>query len=52
MHIAWFLGSALLGALYNISISLLVIVSITGGPTALISFTIATRLGKGMEWYA
>ncbi len=44
--IAWFLGSALLGALYDISIPLLVIVSIAAELAALIPFVMATRLTK------
>jgi predicted MFS family arabinose efflux permease len=44
--IAWFLGSALLGALYDISIPLLVIVSVIAELAALIPFVMATRLMK------
>lgn len=40
--IAWFLGSALLGALYDISIPLLVAVSIAAELAALIPFILAT----------
>ena len=42
--IAWFLGSALLGALYDVSIPLLVAVSITTELAALVPFVVATRL--------
>ena len=45
--IAWFAGSALLGALYDISIPLLVAVSIAAELAALIPFMMATRL-KGI----
>ncbi|HEX3652140.1 MAG TPA: MFS transporter [Rhizomicrobium sp.] len=45
--IAWFLGSALLGALYDISIPLLVIVSVAAELAALTPFLMATRLIKG-----
>jgi predicted MFS family arabinose efflux permease len=44
--IAWFLGSALLGALYDISIPLLVAVSVLTELAALIPFVLATRLTK------
>jgi predicted MFS family arabinose efflux permease len=44
--IAWFLGSALLGALYDISIPLLVAVSVAAELAALIPFVMATRLTK------
>src|SRR4051812_30548511 len=44
--IAWFLGSALLGALYDISIPLLVAVSAVTELAALIPFVMATRLTK------
>jgi len=44
--IAWFVGSALLGALYDISIPLLVAVSIAAELAALIPFILATRLTK------
>jgi len=44
--IAWFLGSALLGALYDISIPLLVAVSIAAELAALVPFIMATRLMK------
>ncbi|MFL5238789.1 MAG: MFS transporter [Rhizomicrobium sp.] len=44
--IAWFLGSALLGALYDISIPLLVAVSVAAELAALIPFVLATRLTK------
>jgi MFS family permease len=44
--IAWFLGSALLGALYDISIPLLVMVSVATELAALIPFVLATRLTK------
>ena len=42
--IAWFLDSALLGALYDISIPLLVAVSVITELAALIPFVMATRL--------
>jgi len=42
--IAWFLGSALMGALYDISIPLLVIVSIAAEFAAIIPFVMATKL--------
>jgi predicted MFS family arabinose efflux permease len=44
--IAWFLGSALLGALYDISIPLLVAVSVLTELAALIPFVMATRLTR------
>ena len=44
--IAWFLGSALLGALYDISIPLLVAVSVLTELAAVIPFILATRLTK------
>ncbi|HEX3652138.1 MAG TPA: hypothetical protein VHU18_04865 [Rhizomicrobium sp.] len=43
---AWFLGSALLGALYDISIPLLVAVSIAAEFAALIPFVLAIRLTR------
>ena len=44
--IAWFAGSALLGALYDVSIPALVIVSVLAELAALIPFLMATRLTK------
>jgi predicted MFS family arabinose efflux permease len=44
--IAWFAGSSLLGALYDISIPLLVAVSIAAELVAIIPFVMATRLTK------
>jgi hypothetical protein len=44
--IAWFVGSALLGALYDISIPLLVAVSIAAELAALIPFVMAMRSTK------
>ena len=44
VRIAWFLGRALLGALYDISIPLLVAVSVVTELAALIPFVMATRL--------
>ena len=44
--IAWFAGSALLGALYDISIPLLVAISIAAELAALIPFVLATRVAK------
>jgi MFS family permease len=44
--IAWFAGSALLGVLYDVSIPLLVAVSVVAELAALIPFVMATRLVK------
>ncbi|HSC18716.1 MAG TPA: MFS transporter, partial [Rhizomicrobium sp.] len=44
--IAWFVGSALLGALYDVSIPLLVAISIAAELAALVPFMLATRLPK------
>jgi hypothetical protein len=45
-RIAWFAGSALLGALYDVSLIALVAVSIAAELAALVPFLMATRLLK------
>jgi hypothetical protein len=45
--IAWFAGSSLLGALYDVSLVTLVAVSIAAELAALVPFVTATRLEAG-----